>query len=88
MPYDYKTERPGLFTERGQEIFIAIRDNANRLLSEAGAFRAQEAMRTTGSTWTMLAAFDLMVERGELQEVSPPGAWGQHRIFIDPNDQQ
>lgn len=85
MSYDYKTEKPLLFTEEGVTIFIGIRDNVNRLIKEAGAIRAQEAMlKVSGSIWTMMAALDRMVELGELKELTTPDAMGQYRVFVKP----
>jgi hypothetical protein len=83
MPYNYATERPNIFTEDGQVMFLHIRDNAKRLLTEAGAARCQELMAgCTGDTWTMLACIDRLVELGELREVpNPHSGAGQHRIF-------
>lgn len=87
MPgYDYVTERPTLFTEHGQVMFLKIRDNASRLIAEAGAARMQEIMRgVAGDTWAMLACVDRLVELGELRELTAPlSVAGQHRIFTAP----
>lgn len=82
MSYSYETERQNLFTESGMEILLKIRDNAKRLLDVAGAFTAERAMQNVGgSGWTMLAAFDYMVEKGELVRLSPAGTWGQYQVF-------
>ncbi len=81
--YDYKTERKELFTESGVETLTIIRDNARRLLAEAGAFTAEKAMKgCTGSSWTMLAAIDYLVEKGEIRRVTEQGStWGQYQVF-------
>lgn len=83
MSYDYKTERPNLFTEDGQLLFLKIRDRTMLLLKEAGAARAEEIMREAcGSSWLQLACIDRMVELGELREVTRPGeCYGQYRVF-------
>jgi hypothetical protein len=82
VSYDYDTEREKLFTEPGQRLFLKFRDNANRLLASAGAFRMDRAMAgLTGDSWTMLACADRMIELGEIVEVSPPNSAGQYRIF-------
>jgi hypothetical protein len=83
MPYDYATERASIFTESGQAMFLEIRDNAKRLLSEAGAFRFQELTRSVaGDSWAMLACVDRLVELRELREVTTgQSVAGQHRIF-------
>lgn len=85
MSYEYKTERKELFTEEGQVIFLAIRDNVNRLIAEAGAVRADKAMlKVSGSTWTMLAALDRMVELKEIAELTHENTMGQYRVFVKP----
>jgi hypothetical protein len=83
--YDYKTQRPYVFTEEGQIAFLKIRDNANILLKKAGAVRCQELMMVgTYDTWDMLACIDRLVEIRELLEVPNPHSHaGQHRIFIN-----
>lgn len=84
--YDYRTERAELFTEHGAQILLQVRDNARHLLSVAGAFEAERAFaKVSGSSWTMLAALEYMVERGELVELTKPGdCWGQYRVFRGP----
>lgn len=85
MSYDYQTERPRIFTEDGQVMFLKIRDNTQRLLAVAGAARSQEMQRdVTGDSWHMLARVDRLVELGEIREVTIPGSVaGQHRIFTN-----
>lgn len=85
MSYDYKTERKELFTEDGHVMFIKIRDTVKTLLHSAGAFRMQEALRNcSGSSWTMLACVDRLVELGEIREVTPQNSCaGQYRIFTE-----
>lgn len=80
MSYEYAAQRPRLFTEDGAKQLIETRDRAIRLLGIAGAFTACKAMGA-GESWMMLAALDYMVERGEIIESSPPGCWGQDRVF-------
>jgi len=84
MSYSYQVERPGLFTEDGQVMFLKIRDHVKSLLSKAGAVRMQEATeKTTGSSWKMLACVDRLVELGELREVTVgQSVAGQHRVFV------
>ena len=82
MSYDYQAERPSLFTENGLEILIAMRDRCRELIRQSGAVSAGKAMENvSGLNWTMLAALDYMVERGELEKLEQPGAWGQHEIY-------
>lgn len=84
--YDYQIERPKLFTPDGVDMILKIRDNAQKLLHTAGAFQAQAAWKNvTGDSWQMLAALDLLVERGEIRRVSPQGVWGQHVVYVEGN---
>lgn len=87
MAYSYQTERPKLFTDEGQQMFLAVRDNANRLLASAGAVRMDKAIGVvTGDSWQMLACVDRMVELGELRELTnipvSPYVAGQYRVFV------
>jgi hypothetical protein len=83
MPYSYQEERARLFTEDGSVTLTKIRDNVRHLLTVAGAVRSGEAMKgVSGDSWTMLAALDRMVEMGEIQELTGPSAYGQHRVFV------
>lgn len=86
MSYSYSTERPKLFTEEGQVMFLKIRDNADRLIDLAGAATFDKiTARAYGDSWTMLACLDRLVELGELVEVpNPVSGWAQHRLFTRP----
>ena len=82
--YSYEEEKPGIFTEEGQALFLAIRDNVKRLLTLSGAVRMQEAISgNCGSSWQMLACVDRLVELGEISEITDKVA-GQHRVFVAP----
>ena len=82
MSYDYKKEKPEIFTERGQRMFLEIRDRVDGLLVNSGAFTMENAIKgATGSVWPMMACVDWMVELGELREIPTSGA-GQDRIFV------
>lgn len=83
MTYDYTTERPAVFTESGQVLFLKIRDNTKRLIKEAGAARLQEIIaECAGDSWAMLACVDRLVELGEIVEVTAgQKVPGQYRIF-------
>jgi hypothetical protein len=84
MSYEYVIERPKLFTEDGQMMFLKIRDAAHRLLSEAGAFRQQEVPRgVTGESWMMQACLDLLVELKEIVELKRD-SWMQYRVYTTP----
>lgn len=83
--YNYETERPFLFTDDGQRMFLQIRDKAKRLLKEAGAFRAQELFtEVTGSSWAMIACIDRLVELGEIVcHNDAPEVWSQFHVYSD-----
>ena len=84
MGYHYQTQRPNVFTEDGQVMFLKIRDNAKVLLSKSGAATSGRIMNgVSGDTWDMLACIDRLVELGELHEIpnTLSGA-GQHRVFV------
>jgi hypothetical protein len=86
MSYRYETQRAELFTEHGAKTLLTVRDNAKRLLNTAGAFMASHAFDgADGDTWTMLAALDYLVERGEIVRVAGGIAtWGQCQVFTAP----
>ena len=83
--YDYKKERPGIFTEPGVETLIKLRENARALTEQAGAAQMGAIIRgVCGDTWLMLACVDYMVEKGELKEIQFGPCTGQNRIFVKP----
>jgi hypothetical protein len=84
MSYLYQTERPFIFTEEGQVMFLNIRDRVQHLLKQAGAVRLQELISgCTGGSWSMLACVDRLVELGELHELTIPNSVAaQHRVFV------
>lgn len=81
--YDYAVQRPFVFTEDGQVMFLKIRDNAKSLISTAGAASCQKITQgCSGDSWDMLACVDRLVELKEIFEVQNPlSGHGQHRIF-------
>lgn len=82
MSYNYEDEKSKIFTEQGQIMFLQIRDKIQQLLKVAGAVRMNEAISgSTGSSWTMLACVDRLVELKEIHEVTNNVA-GQHRVFV------
>jgi len=83
MSYVYETQRPNIFTEEGQRLFLKIRDNTQALLKQAGAVRLQEMISgSCGDSWDMLACVDRMVELGELHEIRQENCAAQHRVFV------
>ena len=84
MSYKYVDQRPHLFTDDGQRLFLKIRDNVLRILRNAGAVRMEEATAGfSGDSWDMLACVDRLVELKELRELKQDGyVAGQHRVFV------
>lgn len=82
--YKYETEKPNLFTEQGQEMFLAIRDKSKKLLEQAGSFTMEKVISgQSGSVWQMLACVDRLVEIGEIKEVTDKNnVAAQNRVFI------
>lgn len=82
--YNYEAEKKKIFTDEGQKLFLSIRDKAQRLLKEAGAFRRSEVTSGhSGDSWTMMACVDRMVELGEIVQL-PRNCWGQFDVFTTP----
>lgn len=87
MSYDYATQKPNLFTDDGQRMFLKVRDAAKSYLDTAGAVSCGKLISAAGSgiSWDMLACVDRLVELGELLEIpNPHSRAGQHRVFIKP----
>lgn len=83
MSYNYQRERPSLFTEAGQILFLKIRDKTKHLLQTAGAARCQEMIAgNAGDSWEMLACVDRLVELEEIREITPSTVMAQHRVFV------
>ena len=82
--YNYQNERKNLFTEKGQMMFIAIRDKAKGLLKVAGAFMLIHVISgVSGDSFTMFACVDRLVELGEIKEITTKDTPGQFRVFIE-----
>lgn len=84
MSYSYEEQKPKIFTEDGQRMFLKIRDKTHALIKQAGAVRLQEAISDSGGgeSWDMLACIDRLVELGEIREVRQERCAGQHRVFV------
>lgn len=89
MSYNYKTQKPNLFTEEGQILFLKIRNNVFEMLSHSGAVMSYYAWSDcTGDSWDMLACLDRMIELGEIREITHGDVPGQSRVFIATNDKK
>lgn len=87
MGYSYQSQRPSIFTEDGQVMFLSIRDRTRRLMEQAGAAMLAKIIHgESGDTWAMMACVDRLVELGEIREVTTNGeVMGQHRVFVPMN---
>ena len=88
--YNYEEEREKLFTDKGQRLFIAIRDQVKRMLKISGAVTMSKAIELPegigcASNWESMACVDRMVELEELKEIPTTGFY-QHRIFISSKE--
>ena len=84
MSYLYETEKPELFTEEGQRMFLKIRDHTKALLEAAGAVSLENMIQGAGGgdSWQMLACVDRLVELNEIREIPQGQCAAQHRIFV------
>ena len=81
--YNYETEKPKIFTEKGMNEFIEVRDEAQRLLADAGAFKMFSALKgVTGDSWLMMAYVDHLVKTGLIREITSDDVAGQNRVFV------
>ena len=82
MSYDYETEKPKVFLEHNQKMFLRIRDNADHLMGTAGAAMLGHIISgVSGDSWEQMACVDRLVEIGELVEIKYGACAGQRRIF-------
>lgn len=81
--YNYEHERPKLFTDDGQRLFLKIRDNCQRLMKLAGAARLGNIIAgNMDEPFVKLACVDRLVELGEIRCLSPENVAGQDRVFV------
>lgn len=82
--YKYSEQKKIVFTDEGQKMFLAIRDNVKRLIREAGAVDMACAISVvSGDSWENMACVDRLVELGEIREISRETyVAGQYRVFI------
>jgi hypothetical protein len=80
--YNYKEEKPKIFKEENQELFLAIRTKVLNKIKETGAIKLGSAIQGfTGDSWVQMACVDRLVELGEIKEI-PTTGMGQDRIFV------
>ena len=83
--YNYENEKQNIFTDEGQRMFLQIREHIREIVDQYEVITMNKAMSGStggGSSWTMMACVDRMVELGELEEVEQCGyVAGQHKIY-------
>jgi hypothetical protein len=79
MSYNYEAMRPGIFTEKGTQQLLVVRDKARGCLRVAGAVKMDHF---TTCEWEQMAMADYLVEREELREVTTRPCHGQDRVFV------
>jgi len=86
--YNYPQQRHQIFTESGQRLFLAIRDQVHGLIAQSGAVTMGKATSlprgiSTANSWDLMACVDRLVELGEILEVLQRApACGQDRVFV------
>jgi hypothetical protein len=84
MSYVYETEKPWLFTNKGQSAVIKATLQARELLNVAGAFKAFSVLKNIqyDDMWKGLSILDRLVELGIVREVTS-NCHGQDRVFVE-----
>ena len=80
--YNYETEREKLFTDKGQRMFLEIRDAVAKLLDKSGAFTMNKAIAGSGDSWSRMACVERMAELGEIQEIYQDEITSQDRVLV------
>jgi hypothetical protein len=83
--YNYNEQKEKLLTTSGFNAFIQVKANAEKLLKEAGAFKLHNVIQGVsgaGSSWTLLACVDKLVENKEIKEIPQIDRISQDRIFV------
>ena len=69
MNYKYITEKPNIFLEENQALFLKMRDNIFKMLDNTGAFKVSHALTESGDSFLMLAIIDRLQELLEIKLV-------------------
>ncbi len=84
--YVYAEQRDSLFSEKGQVVFMRVRDRVKELLASGRASRMDALLEASWEThvedWTILACLDRLVELEEIRECKYEECAGQHRVFM------
>ena len=74
MSYSYEDELKYILTVFGIKNLLKIRDTVDRLLTDAGAFKLDHAIRCqTGDSFTMLGCIDYLENIGEIKKITVVG---------------
>jgi hypothetical protein len=85
VSYDYKKQRPFVFTEEGQCMLLKIRDSALEHVEKSGAVcYAALTEGCSGSSWDILACVDRLVELGDLRRLLNYNGVTQSDVFSSP----
>lgn len=86
MPgYKYSEQREGIFNEKGQILFIKVRDRVKALVTEPKAVRMDAILAGSyegRDDWAIMACVDRLVELDEIRECKYGECAGQHRVFM------
>ena len=84
MSYSYETEKQNLMNAGGIETVLTVYRNAQSFFKTAGACTVGKAINgCAGSSFTMLAAVDFLVEHGHVRYASKDG-WTQNWVLVPP----
>lgn len=82
MAYNYDEMKKDLYTDKGQRMFLEIRDNIHELLKISGAFMVDNAViNVNGDSFLKLACIDRLVELNEIELIYNEGHT-QNRVYI------
>jgi hypothetical protein len=74
MSYSYEEELKYILTVDGVKTLLKIRNNVDRLLGDAGAFKLDHTTRgLTGDSFTMLGCIDYLENIGEIKRITTIG---------------
>jgi hypothetical protein len=65
--YDYKKERPWVFTEDGVRKLFEVYDIAVRAIEQTGAVSTSRLMRVSGDSFQTMACIDFLEEIGRIR---------------------
>jgi len=69
--------------------FTTVRDRVLAAFADTGAITIGRAIDgLTGDSFTMLAAVDMLIERGEARKVEVPGVYSQYWVLVNPREEE